>query len=210
MRAAIEIADKDGLASVSLRKVAASLDAGPMRLYGYLSSKEELLALMVDTVYGEMASAEPIDADWRDAIRTIAHRIRRAAREHGWFVELLGSRPHLGPNALVHLEEAFAALGDTPGFEDIDVAMQALRIVNAYVIGAIRIEASELRAELESGMNETEWQTAAGPYMQRMIATGRFPNLARVVQEATHPSADVEFDRGLDRVLDGIAARLPR
>lgn len=163
-RAAIEIADKDGLASVSLRKVAASLDAGPMRLYGYLSSKEELL----------------------------------------------GSRPHLGPNALVHLEEAFATLGDTPGFEDIDVAMQALRIVNAYVIGAIRIEASELRAELESGMNETEWQTAPGPYMQRMIATGRFPNLARVVQEATHPSADVEFDRGLDRVLDGIAARLPR
>ena len=46
--------------------------------------------------------------------------------------------------------------------------------------------------------------------MHRMISTGRYPNLARVVREAANPSADVEFDQGLDRVLDGIAARLPR
>ena len=210
VRAAIAIADEDGLGSVSLRKVAASLDAGPMRLYGYLSNKEELLELMVDEVYGEMASAGPIDGDWRDALRAIAHGIRRAAKEHGWFVELLGGRPHRGPNVLEHQEATFAALSGTPGFEDIDVAMQALRIANAYVIGAIRVEAGELRAELESGMDKAEWQTAMGPYMHRMIATGRYPNLARVVRESANSSADVEFDQGLDRVLDGIAARLPR
>ena len=123
---------------------------------------------------------------------------------------MLGGRPGRGPNALAHQEATFAALGGTPGFKDIDVAMQALRIANAYVIGAIRVEAGELRAEFESGVNRAEWQTAMGPYMNRMIATGRFPNLARVVREAAKPSADVEFDRGLDRVLDGIAAHLPR
>ena len=78
MRAAIAIADSDGLAAVSLRKVGASLDAGPMRLYGYLSTKQELLDLMIDAVYGEIVSAGPIDGDWRDIFRTIAQRIRRA------------------------------------------------------------------------------------------------------------------------------------
>jgi AcrR family transcriptional regulator len=209
VRAAIQIADEEGLDSVSLRKVAASLDAGPMRLYGYLSNKEELLELMVDAVYGEMASAGPIEGDWRDALRTIAHRTRRAAREHGWFVDLLGGRPHLGPNALAHLEASLAALSDTPGFEEIDDAMLAFGTVNAYVIGALRSEASELRAELESGLNEAQWQTAVGPYIERMIDTGRFPTLARVVRDAAHPPADVVFDEGLDCVLDGLASRLP-
>jgi AcrR family transcriptional regulator len=208
--AAIAIADREGLAGVSLRKVGAALDAGAMRLYGYLSTKDELLELMVDAVYGEMASAGPVDADWRAAIRTIARRTWRAAREHPWFTALLGGRPHIGPNALAHLEASFAALSGTRGLEDIDVAMQALRTINAYVIGAIQTEASELRAELESGMTEAEWQTATGPYIERMLATGRFPNLAQVVRDAAHLPADVVFDQGLDWVLDGIAARLPR
>lgn len=209
VRAAIASADEGGLDSVSLRKVAVALEAGPMRLYGYLSSKEELLELMVDAVYGEMLPAARPGGEWRDALRAIARRMRQAAREHGWFAALLGGRLHLGPNALAHQEATFAALSGTPGFADIDVAMQALRIANAYVIGAIRVEAGERRAEIESGMDKAQWRTATGPYMHRMLATGRFPHLARVLREATNPSADVEFDQGLDRVLDGIAARLP-
>jgi AcrR family transcriptional regulator len=207
VRAAIELADKDGLASVSLRKVGASLEAGPMRLYGYLSTKEELLDLMVDMVYGEMLSAGPARGDWRDVLRSIAQRIRQAARKHPWVVDLLGGRPHFGPNALAYREEAFGALSDSPGFEDIDVAMQVLKVVNAYVIGAILSEASELRSERESGLGEAEWQAASWPYIERMIATGRFPMLAKIVRDATHKPSDVEFDDGLECVLDGIAAR---
>ncbi|WP_044966599.1 TetR/AcrR family transcriptional regulator [Sorangium cellulosum] len=208
VRAAIALADAEGLAAVSLRKIGASLDAGPMRLYGYLDTKEELLELMVDAVYGEMASAGPIPGGWREALRTIAHRTRRAAREHGWFIDLLGGRPHLGPNALAHLEASLAALSGAPGFEDIDAVMMAVGTVNAYVLGAIRAEANELRAEVASGMDQTEWQRASEAYIRRMIATGRFPTLAKVVKDATHPPADAAFDRGLDCVLDGIAARL--
>ncbi|KYF98493.1 TetR family transcriptional regulator [Sorangium cellulosum] len=210
VRAAIALADAEGLAAVSLRKVGASLDAGPMRLYGYLDTKEELLELMVDAVYGEMASAGPIPGGFREALRAIAHRTRRAAREHAWFIDLLGGRPHLGPNALAHLEASFAALSGAPGFEDIDAVMLAVGTVNAYVIGAIRGEANELRAELASGMSQAEWQRASDAYIHRMIATGRFPTLAKVVRDASHPPADVVFDGGLDCVLDGIEARLSR
>jgi AcrR family transcriptional regulator len=212
VRAALSLADAEGLASVSLRKVAAALDAGPMRLYGYMSTKEELLELLVDAVYGEMVAAGPIQGEWREALRTVAHRIRDAARVHPWLVDLLAAagRPNLGPHALAFMEASLAALAPLRGFEDIDAVVQAVATVNAYVLGALRGEASEQQAAVQSGLSETEWRDVTWPYLQRMIATGRFPTIARVVKDALHPPFDVTFDKGLECVLDGIAARLTR
>ena len=210
VRAAMAIADKQGLGEVSLRKVAARLKAGPMRLYGYTETKEGLLEMMVDAVYGEIAEAGPIRGTWRQVLRSIAHRTREAARTHDWFVELLGGRLHFGPNALAHWEASLAALAAAPGFEDIDSVLLAVGTVNAYVVGAARREASELSAEIETGMNEQQWQDATWPYLERMIETGRFPTIARVVHDAKHPSSDVAFERGLDCVIEGIGARVLR
>ena len=209
VRSAVALADAEGLGSVSLRKVGASLAAGPMRLYGFLSSKQELLDLMVDLVYGEMASAGPLPGNWREALRTLALRTREAAQLHPWFVELLGGRPHQGPNALIHLEASMATLSVAAGIENIDLVLQATKTVNAYVIGALQSQASELREERESGMSKAEWQAATGPYLFRMLATGRFPTIANVVRDATHVSPDVAFDQGLDCVLDGIEKQFP-
>src|SRR4051812_12274830 len=78
VRAAVALADAQGLPAVSLRKVGAALDAGPMRLYGYMSTKEELLELMVDAVYGEMAAEGALTgdgADWRAALCEVAQRL---------------------------------------------------------------------------------------------------------------------------------------
>jgi AcrR family transcriptional regulator len=207
VQVAITIADNEGLAALSLRKVAAKLKAMPMRLYTYTSTKDGLLELMVDAVYGEIAPPDHARAEWRRALRTIAQRTRRAARKHPWFVDLFGGRPHQGPNALTYLEAYFAALDGVAGFEDIDVAMQAVRTVNAFVIGAVRSETSERRAETQSGLTKKQWQVASALYMERALATGRYPMLARVVRDATHPSPDAVFEEGLECVLDGIAAR---
>jgi AcrR family transcriptional regulator len=207
-KGAIAIADGEGLASVSLRKVAASLNATTMRLYGYLSTKEELLELMVDAVYGEMLAAGPLGSGWHEVLRTVGNRLRQATRQHPWFIELVGGRPNLGPNALTHLEAAYAALNEAHVFKDMDAIMQAVNTVAAYVIGALQNEAYELRAERGSGMGPAEWQVAWWPYLERLIATGRFPMMARVVSEATHPGAEIEFDRGLDCVLAGIETLL--
>ncbi len=201
VRAAIAIADKRGLAEVSLRHIAAALDAGPMRLYGYVATKEELLERMVDEVYGEMArTAPPRRGSWRKALRSVAHGMRRAVADHPWFIELLGGRPHLGPHALAYLEAALAAVE----LDDIDHVMLALKTVSAYVIGALRSEASDVA----SGRKTRPWQSAPGLYIQRLVATGNFPLLDKVFREASHPAADVIFEQGLDCVLDGIAARL--
>jgi AcrR family transcriptional regulator len=208
--AAVAIADAEGLAAVSLRKVGGVLAAGAMRLYAYIATKDDLLDLMVDAVYGEMTPGDAAAPGWRDALRSMARTTRRAAKVHPWFADLLGARPHQGPNALAYLEHVLGALHADPDFKDIDAVMLAAKTVNAYVMGAIRSEAAERQAERETGQDKAEWQDAMAPYLSRMIATGRFPTLAKVMEGAAHPAFDVVFDAGLECVLDGVAARLAR
>ncbi|MFC3898977.1 TetR/AcrR family transcriptional regulator C-terminal domain-containing protein [Lentzea rhizosphaerae] len=202
VRAAITLADGGGLDEVSLRKVAAALNAGPMRLYGYIETKDELLDLMVDEVYGEITPPDP-SADWRAALRHIAHEIRDATKRHEWLIDLIGGRPNRGPNSLAFMESTLGAVG----FETIDEVMSAVAAVMAYVHGAVRNEITEIRAERSSGLTEEQWQRASGPYIERMLATGRYPTLARFIYEGSHPDPVQRFDSGLDYLLDGIATR---
>ncbi|HET7544582.1 MAG TPA: TetR/AcrR family transcriptional regulator C-terminal domain-containing protein [Polyangiaceae bacterium] len=208
VRAAIALADKEGLSEVSLRKVAAKLHAGPMRLYTYTSTKEGLLELMVDAIYAEIGGKNLERGDCRKTLRSIAERMRKAAKRHPWFVDLLGRRPPLGPHALEHYEESLAALSQARGLESIDDALLAYGTLNAYVVGAIKTEAASLRAERETGLKESDWQAATWPYLQRVLSTGRFPTIEKVVREATHPASDVTFERGLECVIEGILANL--
>ncbi|MEU0677393.1 TetR/AcrR family transcriptional regulator C-terminal domain-containing protein [Streptomyces sp. NPDC006172] len=201
VRAAVRLADADGLDAVSLRKVAGELDVRPMRLYGYIAGKEELLDLMVDAAYAEI---RPVGDGWREVLRSLAETTRQAAHEHEWLADLLGGRPQLGPHALASGESVMAALGDV----DVDSVMPVVAAVNAYVIGAVRREIAERRAERATGMDEKRWQASLGPYLERTFATGRFPALATVVRDAAHLDADDTFRMGLDFLLDGIAARM--
>ncbi|MFI6922492.1 TetR/AcrR family transcriptional regulator [Nonomuraea spiralis] len=204
--AAIALADEGGLEAVSFRKVAARLDAGPMRLYGYITTKEELFDLMVDEVHAEILPT-PTDqpADWRQALRTHAQRTRQATLRHEWLADLLGGRPTLGPNALAATETTLAALD---GLADLDTLMRAVQTVSAYTIGAIRREIANLRAERTTGLSKLDWQRTHGPHVTRMLATGRFPTLAKVVHDGTETDAETSFTTGLDWVLDAVAAKL--
>jgi AcrR family transcriptional regulator len=204
--AAIALADEGGLEAVSLRKVAARLDAGPMRLYGYISTKEELFDLMVDQVHAEILPGEE-PGGWREALRTLACRTRQAALRHEWLADLLGGRPALGPNALAVTEATLAALD---GLADLATVMRAAETVSAYSAGAIRREVANLRAERDTGLSKRDWQRAHGPHVRKMLATGRFPALAKMVRDGTEVTAEASFAAGLDWVLDAVAARLAR
>lgn len=202
--AAIALADEGGLEAVSLRKVATRLDVGPMRLYGYISTKEELFDLMVDEVYAEILPEER-PGDWREALRVLACRTRRAALRHEWLADLLGGRPALGPNALAVSDTTLDALD---GLAGLDTVMRAVETVSAYFIGAIRREVANLRAERATGLSDRDWQRASGPHVTRMLATGRFPALAKFVHDGTEVDAETSFTTGLDWVLDAVAAKL--
>lgn len=202
--AAIALADEGGLDAVSVRKVAARLDAGPMRLYGHIATKQELFDLMLDEVQAEILPEEQ-PADWREALSVLAHRTRQAALRHHWLADLLGGRPSLGPHGLAVTEATLAALD---GLADIDTVLRAVETVAAYFTGAIRREIANLRAERATGLSERDWQRAHGPHVTRMLATGRYPTLSRAVHDGTDVDPDASFATGLDWVLDAVAAKL--
>lgn len=205
VQAAITLADAEGLEAVSLRKVAAALDAGPMRLYRYVDTKEELLELMVDAVYGEIAA--PAGSTWTDVLRSIANGIRDAALRHEWFTDLLGGRPHFGPATLAHTEASLAAL-QAAGIDDLDTVMGLIEALDLYLIGAVRKEVTERRAERATGQDEQEWQATTFRYLSRMFATGQYPTLEGAIRDARHRTAAEVFEVGLGYLLDGMSNRL--
>ncbi|MFD8491964.1 TetR/AcrR family transcriptional regulator [Amycolatopsis sp. NPDC059657] len=201
VKTAIRLADADGLDAVSLRKVAAALDVGPMRLYGYIATKEELLDLMVDAVHAEV---RPAGDSWREVLRSLAEALRRTAHQHEWLADLLGGRPQLGPNTLATSEAVASGMDGV----ELDTVVPAITAVNSYVVGAVRREIAERRAERASGMDKEQWQSTYGPYLLRTFATGRFPALAKFVHDGPHLDADETFHAGLDFILDGVEARI--
>jgi AcrR family transcriptional regulator len=202
--AALEIADREGLAAVSFRRVAALLNVGAMRFYTFVESKEELLDLLIDSVFAEMLPARRGHKEWKYGVRSLALRMRSAALKHPWIADLLGGRPHLGPNALAYLEQVHRIL--RTAIHDIDSVALAARSVYSYVLGAVRSELSERQAESRSGQTKRAWQASQEPYLRRMIAYHRFVTLAEMMDQARDFSPEQVFDSGLETLLLGIEA----
>ncbi len=203
--AALAAADAEGLAAVSMRRVAGDLGSGTASLYRYITNRDELLDLMVDAAQGEDPLPEST-GDWRTDLGAVAHALRAALLRHPWLAGELAGRPSLGPNSLRRAESALrAAIALTP---DITPASQAVGVVHAYVLGSVATQQADRRAEQRSGLTEEQWQHSMGPYVREVIAAGEHPVLARRVLEAEDLDPDAGFAFGLDCVLDGLAARL--
>src|SRR2546430_7095161 len=114
--AAIRMADAEGLAAVSIRRVATELGARTMSLYSHVDSKDDLLDLMREQIAGSTVIDGPLPPGWRAATLMIARRERETVLRHPWMIDLIGHAGHVGPNAPRHVEQALAALaGLGPG-----------------------------------------------------------------------------------------------
>jgi AcrR family transcriptional regulator len=203
---AIRLADTHGLDVLSVRKIAKELGVGPMRLYDYVTNRAELLDLMVDVVHARIAEAGR-HPEWRATVLAIAHATRDAALDHEWFADLLGGRPHLGPHALAVGETTAAALSQAPGVRGTDDLQRALGALNTFLIGALRREITERRTARSTGTDEAAFQASLGPYLTRMLKTGRYPTIARLVIDGAHLNPEETFTHNLTTVLDGITNR---
>ncbi|MEV4168867.1 TetR/AcrR family transcriptional regulator C-terminal domain-containing protein [Nonomuraea sp. NPDC049709] len=201
--AAIAVADAEGLAAVSIRRVAAELDARAMTLYSYIERKEDLLALMADEIAAETLVEGPLPGDWREALLLLARRERELVRRHPWRVELISQRVDIGPNGLRHVEQKLAAF-DGLGVDRL-TAWRFLAVFNDYMTGFVVREAQERGAPREQGVNDAERAAVAQPYIRELVESGEFPRLAPMIEQGV-PGADDNFERGLNWVLDGIEA----
>ena len=199
---AIAIADAEGLAALSMRRVAADLGSGTASLYRYVTSRDELLDLMIDEVRGEEPAPGPT-GDWRADLTAVGRALRRGLLRHPWLAGELTGRPTLGPNSLRRNDRALAAAVQlTP---DIGVAAQVLDTVRAYVFGAVAAEIAAAQAQRRTGQTREQWQESVGPYIEEVLASGDYPVFSRRVREAAEPDAEARFEFGLTCVLDGVA-----
>jgi AcrR family transcriptional regulator len=216
VQAAIAVADAEGPDAISMRRLARELRVGAMSLYWHVSSKEELIALMLDSLEGEIRAPAPT-GDWRADLRELACRQRAALLRHPWVMEFAASRPPSGPNDARNLDVMLGMLGGL-GL-DPRIMVDILMTVVNYVMGAVLREVQEVRAERDRSEAETT-MTAAEIEAERqyfydwLSTTGEYPNIQRMVEADVDPDApetrDERFGFGLDCLLDGVAARLPR
>jgi AcrR family transcriptional regulator len=211
---AIDIADAEGTAAVSMRRIARDLHVGAMSLYWYVESKDELHRLMLEGVQGEIEAAEP-SGDWRADLAVYARNYRAALHRHPWAIDFLGAGPPSGPNDARNADRLIGAL-DGLGLDTM-TTMWTLLTLGTHVMGAALREIQEIRwhgaaDEAEAGMTEEEIAAAHDEFERMIRGSGRYPHIAKVFEAGIDPDApetrDARFEFGLGCVLDGIAARI--
>ena len=213
---AVDIADREGLEAVTLRRVAAAAGVTAMALYPHIGGRAELIELMFDRVAGETyAQAQPAPApDWRARVEAIARANWATCMRHPWVTELALGRPVPGPGASAKYEAELRAL-DGIGLADLDMEY-TLTALLAFVHGVARAELAARRSRERSGRDDTQWWHRLEPaLMAAMGDAGRFPTAARVARtlgEATGKANDPDgaFAFGLALWLEGLAGRLCR
>jgi AcrR family transcriptional regulator len=202
-RAAIRIADRDGLAAVSMQRVSQSFGYTTMSIYRYVPGKRGLLELMIDTAIGDPPTLATVPGGWRAKLQTWAACARSGFQAHPWLIQALATDRVLGPNELRWLEVAVTALAPTR------LAGGELPDAVALIAGHVRISAQHTANRFRQSDPDTareQWKTATVNSLGQH--TDRYPNLnAAIDQGALHPGDDNQFEFGLGLILDGIAAR---
>lgn len=209
VRAAIAIADDDGLGAVTMQAVAAQLGLTTMAIYRYFPNKEALYDAIVDAGMGLPPPAAEPRGDWRIEVQHWAHAKREMLCARPWLAELpFVAAPH-GPNWLAWLEALADPLSRT-GLEAAEVA-QMISVVDGYTRGASDTSISLARARAR-GTSVEEWVASVGADLGRAIGDRRFPKFAAILTappEGRPRTLEESFDFGLQRVLDGIESYLP-
>jgi AcrR family transcriptional regulator len=210
-RAAVGVADAEGLVAVSMARVARELGCATMALYRHVRSKEELLLLMADAAY-EQPPAELGEGDWRTRLTAWTTGLLGVLRRHPWFREIPIDGPPMGPGNLLWLDRALGALDET-GLDDetkLAVVMGLLPLAHGQ---------ARLTAGLQAGYvaDPDKFDRGYGATLGALVDPGRFPALSRAVSAGVFddPSSggageladelDAGFRFTLDRYLDGVA-----
>ncbi|MEV0076372.1 TetR/AcrR family transcriptional regulator C-terminal domain-containing protein [Nocardia neocaledoniensis] len=201
LRAAVELADEDGLDALSMRKLAKAVGVEAMSLYNHVANKDDLLDGLVDLVVSEIYVPAP-GGDWRAELRRRATSAHEVLLRHRWATGLLGSRVNVGPAMLRYVDATLGCLVSA-GFtyEQADRAWNAL---DSHIYG-FTLQAINFPLE------PAEYVSAATRFLP-LIPQETHPHmhtLATQVIAGTH-TGTADFTFGLDLLLDGLADLLRR
>ncbi|MEU7321376.1 TetR/AcrR family transcriptional regulator [Streptomyces griseoviridis] len=212
--ATVRLLDAEGLARFSMRRLAAELNVTAMSVYWYVDTKDDLLELALDAVYGELLLPDPAEPrEWRDRLRALAGQYRALLVRHPWLSPLVGTYLNIGPNALAFARVVQRTLRGT--------GLPASRLTGAisavlqFVYGFGTIEGHFGARVAAAGMTHDEY------FRHSVSAASQDPGAAAMIEE----SADImearggdtpqemwerDFTFGLDLLVAGIEAMLTR
>jgi AcrR family transcriptional regulator len=183
--AALRIADAEGFASVSMRRVAKEMGVGTMSLYYYVRTKADLIAAMDDVLMGEVLMPS-LPRNWREALTLIATRTRDVFLRHPWTLSSMLSAPP-GVNAMRHMEQCLQVLARTTMTTREKLALLAM--IDDFVFGyALREAGSNPKVDLR--------------FVRAQLATGAFPRLKEAFGKGRRPAMPDRFQMGLRALLD--------
>ncbi|SHF14670.1 TetR/AcrR family transcriptional regulator C-terminal domain-containing protein [Streptoalloteichus hindustanus] len=208
VRAAIEIADAEGLAGLSMRAVAARLGVGTMSPYRHVAGKDDLVRLMIDAVFGELRYSERPPPGWRERVETGARELWALHRRHPWLAQRhLLTRPLALPNVVAGAEWMIGAL-DGLGLDPTTMVNLHV-LVHAFVQGLAANLEQEAQAEAATGLTEDEWMDSQQRAFADLVASGRYPVFGSVMASFAETGYDLDldvlFELGLRALLDGHA-----
>ena len=196
---AVAFADREGVDSLSMRRLAQELDVVPMALYKHLANKGEMLDAMLDVVVGEIDPART-DTDWKTAVRDRILSARRALVRHPWASRVMESRTLPTPVVMAYMDSMIAMF--IAGGFTIDLTHHVLHAMGSRLMG--------FSQELFNDRSDTD--TAMQPEMlEAMAAT--YPSIYELYLAVSHDDASTvgpgcddqfEFEFSLDLMLDGI------
>ncbi|MFB9688480.1 TetR/AcrR family transcriptional regulator [Amycolatopsis plumensis] len=214
---AIEIADAEGMAALSMRSVGERLGRTAMALYTYVPGKTELVDLMYDRTLGELPSLFSSSAGWRPAALALAGALWDLHLRHPWLLQVSPARPVLGPGEF-HVQETLLSVLAATGLPLTRVRWVVAALFN-IVRGSVQAAAESRQAARETGQSEEDWWHARSALLGELAPdlTTRFPTVARLGEEGAFEPSDepylerearLSFEAGLELLLDGVEAAI--
>ncbi len=197
VKAAIKLADRSGIAALTMRKLADNLGVEAMSLYHHVANKDAILDAMVDQIFSEITPPKA-GMFWKHAMRARAESARSVLVRHPWAVQVLDTRQNPGPETLGHHDAVIGCLLDA-GFS-VALAAHTYSLLDSYIYGFVM---QELTLPFKTG----EEAQAVAEYFLAGLPEDRYPNLAKLTREHVLQPDYVhshEFDFGLDLILDGL------
>ncbi len=206
--AAIKVADTDGLTAVSMSRVATELGVATMSLYRYVSTKNELVELMVDAAFGDPPPSRGPDEGWREALARWANSNVAAIHHRPWLRHVRTSGPPIHPNSVRWMERGLACLRDTA--LSPTERLSTVLLVSGYARYWATLTVDLAEAATASGVGPDEANIRYWQHLEHLTRAGTFPAIRELLTEWAGEDEDDDFDAewrfGLDRVLDGIEA----
>ncbi|MER7502157.1 TetR/AcrR family transcriptional regulator [Nonomuraea pusilla] len=199
VEAAVQLASTDGIAAVSMVRIAKELGVSTMALYRYVAAKDELVELMMDAGIG-LPPTRQDDAEWRESLSRWARDYLAVLRQRPWLLQIPITGPPIMPNQIAWLECGMARLRHT-------------RLTEKDKLSVIMLLSGFVRnwASLTASMRQAGDQRANlryGSALSKLIDDRRFPAVRAAITAGAidddQDDADAEFAFGLDRILDGI------